>query len=101
MDLHPKQVLEIFNQTSVIQKTPAWFPSDQQVEAAIFSGCIAGHRAEHAQTVRAVPLGKPEDLHPPLSSQGVQDNHVSIVRQNEFPELFLGRRGLQGSLTRG
>jgi hypothetical protein len=42
MDLQPKQILEISNQASVIQKTPAWFPSDQQVEVAIFSGFITG-----------------------------------------------------------
>jgi hypothetical protein len=90
MDLHSKQILEIFNQPGVVHKTPARFPGDQQVEVAILIGLIASHRAEDTQAVRATLPGKPEDLLSAFRAQRVQGHHVSIVRQQEFrsPILF-------------
>ena len=99
MDLHPKQILEIFNQTSVIEKTAAWFPSDQQVEVAIFIGFIGGHRAEHAQTVRARREAS-RRIWSRCSLRNVSRVTMSILSTKEFRELFLGRGGLRGNLTR-
>jgi hypothetical protein len=81
MDLHPKQSLEILNQPGVIHQTPARFPGDQQIEVAILIGFAAGYRAKHTQAVGAAPPGKPENLLPQFRAQGVEREHISIVRQ--------------------
>ena len=81
MDLDPEQLLKILNQPGMIQQTPARLPGDPQVEVAILIGFTAGHGAEPAQAVGAAPLGETENLLPPLCTQSVQGDHISIVRR--------------------
>ena len=81
MDPDPEQLLEILNQPGVIHQAPARLPRHQQIEVAILIGFTAGHGAEPAQAVGAAPLGETENLLPPLCTQSVQGDHISIVRR--------------------
>lgn len=79
VDSHSEQLLEIFDEPSVIHQASARLPGHQQIEVAILIGFTTGHRAEHTQAVGTALPGEPKDFRPPFRPQCVQTDHVFIV----------------------
>jgi hypothetical protein len=66
VDLHAEQLLEILNETSVVEQTPTRPPTHQKVEIAVFVGFTASDGAKHTNVVSATPLCQAQDFVTPF-----------------------------------